>query len=119
MNACSEAVPEDGVYFKNINDGDTVSSPLKVEMGVRGMEVEAAGKVNDKKGHHHLIIDKGFIASGEVIPADEQHLHYGKGQVEATVELSPGEHTLTLQFANGMHLSYGEKFSKTIKITVK
>ncbi len=59
------------------------------------------------------------MPAGEVIPADDKHLHFGKGQSEAEVKLTPGPHTLTLQFADGAHRSYGPELSKTIKITVK
>ncbi len=41
--------------------------------------------------------------AGAEIPFDETHLHYGKGQTEASVTLAPGKHTLTLQFANALH----------------
>ena len=109
----------EGVFFKNLKDGDVVSSPVKVEMGVKGMEVEAAGKVVEGKGHHHIIINSKAISTGQVVPADAQHLHFGKGQTEASLELKPGTYTLTLQFANGFHQSYGSDFSKTISITVK
>ena len=46
------------------------------------------------------------------------YLHYGKGDTVASVPLSSGPHTLTLQFANGLHMSY-EQFSNTINIYVK
>lgn len=109
----------DGVYFENLTDGQEVSSSVLVEMGVKGMEVEPAGEVNKNKGHHHIIIDGGFMKTGETIPANETHIHYGKGQTEATIELTPGQHTITLQFANGLHQSYGEAWSKTITVNVK
>lgn len=109
----------DGVYFENLTDGQEVSSSVLVEMGVKGMEVEPAGEVNKNKGHHHIIIDGGFMETGETIPANETHIHYGKGQTEATIELTPGQHTITLQFANGLHQSYGEAWSKTITVNVK
>ncbi len=111
--------PSDGVYFVNLTDGQEVSSTVLVEMGVNGMEIEPAGEVNKGFGHHHIIIDGGFLKTGESIPADATHIHYGKGQTEATIELTPGEHTLTLQFANGLHQSYGEAWSKTITVNVK
>ena len=41
--------------------------------------------------------------AGEEIPFDETHLHYGKGQTEAAITLTPGKHKLTLQFANALH----------------
>ena len=50
---------------------------------------------------------------------DKNHLHYGKGDTITSVNLSEGNHTLTLQFANGMHMSYGKQYSNTISIYVK
>ena len=109
------------VYFVGLKDGDTVSSPLTLNFGLDGMELSPAGQnAQDKtKGHHHLIIDGKSIALGQVVPSDAQHKHYGSGQTTATVELTPGEHTLTLQFADGLHQSYGDELSTTIKVTVK
>jgi len=108
-----------GVYFVNLKDGDKLKSPVVIQMGVRGMTVEPAGKVEEGKGHHHIIIDDAFIEKGQVVPMDKTHLHFGKGQTTDTLQLSPGEHTLTLQFANGVHDSYGKEWSKTISITVE
>jgi hypothetical protein len=54
-----------------------------------------------------------------VIPKDAQHLHFGKGQTTAIIDLPHGKHRLTLQFADGIHRSYGSKLSATIEITVK
>jgi hypothetical protein len=109
------------VYFKNLKDGDTISKEQKVVFGVEGMKIRPAGEdATDKKsGHHHLIIDGGFVPQGQVIPADATHLHFGKGQTETMLKLTPGPHTLTLQFADGAHRSYGESMSATIHVTVK
>ena len=41
-----------------------------------------------------------------------------EGKSETEVELAPGKHTLTLQFANGAHQSYGADMSETITIEV-
>jgi len=46
-------------------------------------------------------------------------MHFGKGQTETDLTLVPGKYTLTLQFANGAHQSYGEPMSKKIEVTVK
>ena len=88
-------------------------------MGVYGMKIKPAGKVEAGTGHHHILLNKPFIKYGEIIPMDSQHLHYGKGDTVAEIDLAEGNHTLTLQFANGMHMSYGEQFSNTINIYVK
>lgn len=107
------------VFFVSPKDGDTVKSPVKIQMGVDGMEVKAAGDVVAGTGHHHVIIGPAGIATGEQVPKDEKHIHFGKGQTEAEVPLEPGEHKITLQFADGSHISYGEVGAATITITVE
>ena len=108
------------VFFKNLVDGDVVTSPLTVDFGVEGMEVVPAGAIEENKGHHHLLINHDFVAAGEVIPAgDSTLIHFGKGQLSTEVNLAPGDHKLTMQFANGAHMSYGEKMSATITVTVE
>ena len=114
LTACSG----EGVYFKGISAGDSVSSPLTVKMGVCGKEVKPAGDVVEGTGHHHLIVDGSCIAAGETVPKDASHYHFGKGQTETTLDLTPGVHTLTLQFADGHHGSYGETLCKTIQVMV-
>ncbi|MBS1915296.1 MAG: DUF4399 domain-containing protein [Bacteroidetes bacterium] len=108
------------VFFKNLKNGQTVKSPVKVEFGVEGIALDTAGAVKAGSGHHHLLIDAGdSIAAGTVVPKDSTHLHYGKAQTEAEITLKPGEHTLTLQFADGIHRSYGAKLAATVKVKVK
>ena len=110
---------EKSVSFAAPRDGATVASPVKVAMKVKGMYARPAGELIEGTGHYHLIIDGSFIPEGETVPKDATHLHFGKGQSEAEIELSPGEHTLTLQFADGEHHSYGKAMSRTIRITVE
>lgn len=109
------------VDFLSPKDGEKVKSPVKIKMLVKKMKVRPAGEdPEDKKsGHHHILLDMEPIPAGQPIPTDEKHLHFGKGQTETEIALPPGEHTLTLQFADGAHRSYGPKLSKTIKITVE
>jgi hypothetical protein len=113
-------VPEGAkVFFVAPADGATVASPVKIQMGVEGMEVKPAGQIQDGSGHHHIIIDADPVAKGTLVPADDNHKHFGKGQTETELNLTPGQHTLQLQFANGVHLSYGEQMSAKITITVE
>jgi len=108
------------VFFANLQDGQIVTSPLTVEFGVEGMEVVPAGAIEENKGHHHLLINHDFVAAGEVIPAgDSTLIHFGKGQTSTEVNLAPGDYKLTMQFANGAHMSYGEKMSATINVSVE
>ncbi len=111
--------PKTGVFFENLSDGQKVTSPVKVKMGVAGKVIAPAGQIEATSGHHHIVVDGSFIKEGEIIPADATHLHFGKGQTETEVVLTPGKHTLTLQLANGVHQSYGEQWSKTITVIVE
>ena len=108
------------VFFKNLKNGQSVTSPVKVEMGVAGMKLDTAGPVIAGVGHHHILVDAGdSVAAGQMIPKDASHLHFGKAQSSADVPLTPGNHTLTLQFADGLHRSYGSQMASTVTITVK
>lgn len=107
------------VFFVNLEEGAVVSSPLKVEMGLEGMTIKPAGEIVEGTGHHHLIINDSPSPYGTVVGADETHIHFGKGQTETEITLEPGEYSLTLQFADGFHRSYGEQVSTTIHITVE
>jgi hypothetical protein len=108
-----------GVSFLNIKDGDTLTSPFLLKMGVEGMVLEPKGEPKPDHGHHHLLINDGPIDKDLIIVADSTHIHYGAGQSQDSVNLSPGNYKLTLQFADGMHVSYGEEWSKTIQVTIK
>lgn len=109
------------VFFIEPRDGATVGTKFKVKMGVEGVKLRPAGEAVDEitSGHHHLIIDDRVPAKGQPIVTDAKHIHFGKAETETELTLTPGDHTLTLQFADGAHRSFGEKMSQTIKIHVK
>ncbi len=113
------AAPTRKVAFAQPLDGATVTSPVTVSMLVEGMEVRRAGDMTDNSGHHHVLIDLGPVPEGQTIPKDTTHLHYGGAETEAQVELTPGPHILTLQFADANHSSYGPAMSQTIAVTVR
>lgn len=115
-----EAISKPKISFGNLKDGDKVKSPFKVVMKAQNIKVRPAGEDAEDKasGHHHLIIDGEAIPTGQPVPADDKHIHFGKGQTETEVSLPVGKHTLTLQFADGAHRSYGATQSQTIKIEV-
>jgi uncharacterized protein DUF4399 len=121
MSTDLPAVPAGAkVYFKNLKDGQTVKSPFKVEMGIESLKIDTAGAIVSGSGHHHLLIDAGdSIPAGTVVPKDEHHLHFGKGQTSTDVTLPAGKHVLTLQFADGIHRSYGSQLATTITVTVQ
>ncbi|MCB1900785.1 MAG: DUF4399 domain-containing protein, partial [Rhodocyclaceae bacterium] len=107
------------VMFVEPKDGATVPHEFKVVMAVEGTQVAPPGQLVHGPGTHHLIIDGQPAPKGTVVPADATHLHFGKGQTETMLKLTPGKHTLTLQFADGAHQSYGPDLSSTITVEVK
>ena len=121
LASCStmNSAAEKSVWFVEPKDGATVTSPFKVVFGVKGMAVEPAGEIKADSGHHHLLINLGPMSASEAIPVDDKHLHFGKAQTEAEVTLPPGQYKLTMQFANGAHVSYGPAMAASINITVK
>ena len=93
--------------------------PLDKEFAVDGMTVAKAGDIKTGTGHHHLIIDGKPIPKGQVVPKDETHRHFGDAATSAEITLKPGKHTLTMQFADGVHKSLGAEYSTTISVEVK
>ena len=101
---------------------------VKVVFGLKGMGICPAGVVADggvpypDTGHHHLLVDMKELPPMDVaLPVDLPNVkHFGKGQTETVLELSPGEHTLQLVFADYAHVPHNPPVvSKKIKITVK
>ena len=114
-----EKKPTGRVFFISPQNGEEVKSPVSFKMGVEGLEVQAAGEVQTGKGHHHIIINGDPYSAGQAVPfIEKKTYHYGKGQTEASIELEPGEYDVTLQFANGAHISYGPELSTKIRIKV-
>jgi hypothetical protein len=110
--------PKGKVYFSEPKDGAEIKGPVKVRMVVEGMQIKPANGVSEGTGHHHILINRDYMPPGQVIPTDDNHKHYGKGQTEAVLDLPPGDYKLTLQFADGLHRSYGKDLSQTIKVKV-
>lgn len=117
--ASTTVAPAQSVSFLQPVDGATVTSPFVVKFGVIGMQVQPAGTMLADTGHHHLLINADDVATMAVIPFDETHMHFGRGQTETTVTLKPGKYKLTMQFGNGAHQAYGLAMSKSINVMVQ
>jgi hypothetical protein len=85
------------------------------------MKIVPAGINEVKSGHHHLLVNLEKLPDMNMpIPADKNHLHFGKGQTEATIELSKGKHTLQLLLGNYIHIPHKiPLLSEKIEITVE
>jgi Domain of unknown function (DUF4399) len=119
LAGCATPAPTQSVSLLEPVDGATVGTTFKVRFGVKGMAVAPAGDIVADSGHNHLLINKMPVPKGESVPFDDQHRHFGAGQMETMITLPPGQYKLTSQFANGAHQSYGAPMSSTIQITVK
>lgn len=120
------SAPGARVYFINLRDGDTVSSPFLVQFGVSGMGVAPAnfdgGDFTRNTGHHHLLVNATLEghALHQGIPSDDNHRHFGGGQTEAMITLPPGRHTLQLVFADWAHVPHNPPvMSARITVTVR
>ena len=108
-------------YITEPKDGAVVTSPVTVKFGLKNMTVIPAGVEHTNSGHHHLLVDVDKLPDmTQPIPADAQHIHFGKGQTETSLELSPGKHTLQLLLGDHLHRPHDKPvMSEKITITVK
>ena len=114
MNAFAEKV-----YFINIKDGDVLKSPFLVQFGLTGKGIAPAGIDVPNTGHHHLLINVDELDYTLPIPASKQHLHFGLGQTETTLDLIPGEYKLQLVLGDKYHIPHKPPLvSKSIKVKV-
>jgi hypothetical protein len=110
------------VYIIAPQNGATLHGPVTVRFGLKGMGVAPAGVKFDNTGHHHLLIDTDLseLKLDSPMPATDKIVHFGKGQTETTLTLSPGRHTLELVFADYLHQSFDPPLhSKKVTITVQ
>ncbi len=121
------SAPGAEVYIINLQDGDTVSGPVKVLMGLSGMGIAPAGTEKENTGHHHVLINRVPFGEGpddaemteNGLFADDNHKHFGGGQTEATLELPAGTHTLQLVLGDLNHVPHDPPvISEQITITV-
>jgi hypothetical protein len=91
-----------------------------LRMGVSGAGVAPAGVEKPNTGHHHVIVDAELPPFDREIPNDKNHLHFGRGQTEARIELPPGRHSLQLLFADANHVPHDPPlYSDKITVIVK
>jgi uncharacterized protein DUF4399 len=111
--------PGASVYFVELKDGATVPEKLRIPFGLKNMGVAPAGSNRPNAGHHHLLIDAALPPLNRPIPNDFNHLHFGAGQTEAEITLSPGKHTLQLLLGDKDHVPHTPPvMSQRITVTV-
>lgn len=117
----SKSAPGAKVYIISPSHGETVGKTFSVKFGLQGMGIAPAGMKFPNTGHHHLLIDVEDLPDlNKPLPTTEKILHYGKGQTETMLTLTPGSHTLQLVFGDYLHIAHDKPLiSRKIRITVK
>ena len=106
---CSSLASSSGIelYFIEPKDGATVNGPVKIVFGLSGMGVAPAGIDFPNTGHHHLLVDiENLPDLTKPIPANKNHIHFGKGQTEVLIDLPKGKRSLQLLLGNYLHVPH-------------
>src|SRR5579863_3058886 len=102
----SPSPPGAKAYFVDLKDGAVIGPTTTIHFGLHGMGVAPAGSDKANTGHYHLLIDTDLPPLNEPIPSDDNHLHFGGGQTETELTLSPGPHTLQLLLGDANHIPH-------------
>ena len=110
------------VYFVNLEDGATVTSPFKVIFGLSGMGVAPAGTEKENTVHPQRFINRPDLGKGEDgadeliygLPADDNHVHFGGGQTETELTLPAGTHTLQMVLGDQGHVPHSPPVTSPI-----
>ena len=107
--SATAATPKPRVFFVEPKAGVTVKSPAHLKFGVENYKIAAVpdGEVKTARpgvGHFHVGVDTGCVASGKtIVKGTPSWVHFGKGDSEIDMQLTPGKHKLALQFADDLH----------------
>ena len=117
----SAAAQDARAFFISPQNGDTLTSPVKVQFGLENMQVSPAGIDQPFSGHHHILINMTEMPDmNRPLPATDSLIHFGGGQTETELDLPPGEHTLQLVLGNYLHIPHEQPvISEKITITVE
>lgn len=109
------------VYIISPSDGAKIENPVVVRFGLKGMGVAPAGIQMENTGHHHLFVDTELPTdmTKPIGMVDNKIIHFGKGQTETSLTLTPGKHTLQLLVGDYLHVPNATPIaSKKVTITV-
>ena len=107
------------LFFPDLKDGAKIPARSIIRFGASGIEIAPAGDERPNTGHFHLLIDTGLPPLDQEIPSDFNHLHFGKGQTEVELSLTPGEHTLQLLLGDYRHVPHDPPvFSEVLHVQV-
>ena len=97
------------IFFIEPKNGATVKSPVHLKFGIENYTIAAVpeGTVTTARpgvGHYHVGIDTGCLAPGKtIVKGTPSWIHFGKGDSEIDMQLTPGKHRLSLQLGDDLH----------------
>jgi Domain of unknown function (DUF4399) len=96
------------VFFEEPADGATVKSPVHLRFGMENYMLMAVPEgtpemAREGMAHHHVGVDTQCLPVGEAIPKADPWVHLGNGSTEMDMQLTPGDHTLTVQAGDDLH----------------
>ena len=110
------------VFFKEPKDGASVKSPVHIVFGSDMFTIAPVPEgevttVRENTGHYHLGVDTDCLAAGSVIPKANPWVHFGKGNDNIDMQLTPGPHKLVVQAGDDKHATM-TGLCETINVTV-
>jgi hypothetical protein len=113
-----EATGTPSVEIVDPADGDTVSSPVTLQVSAAGIEIAAAGDAVEGAAHFHAFVDLEPVAEGEVVPQDTAGVfHFATDSID--LDLEPGEHTVTVVLGDNSHVRLADLPEATVTFTVE
>ncbi|MEX0785488.1 MAG: DUF4399 domain-containing protein [Dehalococcoidia bacterium] len=99
-------------------DGDTVTSPVTLEVSATGIEIGAAADLIEGAGHFHAFVDQEPVAEGESVPQETEGIFHFAAESQE-LELEPGEHTVTVVLGDNTHIRLADVPAATVTFTVE
>src|SRR5262245_54486265 len=110
------------VFFKEPANGAMVKSPVHLVLGSDMFTIAPVPEgevttVRANTGHYHLGVDTDCLPAGSVIPKANPWVHFGKGNDNIEMQLTPGPHKLVVQAGDDKHATM-TGLCETISVTV-
>ena len=97
------------IFFVEPKNGASVKSPVKLKFGIENYTIAAVpdgtpATARPGVGHYHVGVDTGCLEPAKtIVKGTPSWIHFGKGDSEIDMQLTPGKHKLALQLGDDLH----------------
>ena len=97
------------IFFVEPKNNASVKSPVHLKFGIENYKIAAVpdGTVTTVRpgvGHFHVGVDQDCLKPGlTIVKGTPSWVHFGKGDSEIDMQLTPGKHKLALQLGDDLH----------------